>query len=156
MLAQWRLWDHMDAILTLGVTRLVDEILSGRESIRSADWLLDQHQVRDLLLLAACYDQSLAETRKGRWHRLRRRLRFHVLWAQRDLALGLAVTAAIAGAGDRLAQMGLADLSVALFVWRWPAGRRGCGALGNGSGRRGASCGMCGSAICISIRSARC
>jgi hypothetical protein len=107
MLAQWRLWDHMDAILTLGVTRLVDEILSGRESIRSADWLLDQHQVRDLLLLAACYDQSLAETRKGRWHRLRRRLRFHVLWAQRDLALGLAVTLAIVA------------LVIGLRKWDW-------------------------------------
>ncbi len=96
MLAQWRLWDHMDAILTLGVTRLVDEILSGRESIRAADWLLDNHQARDLLLLAACYDQSLAETRKGRWHRLRRKLRFRTFMAQRDLALGIAVTLAIA------------------------------------------------------------
>ena len=107
MLAQWRLWDHMDAILTLGVTRLVDEILSGRESIRSADWLLDRHQARDLLLLAACYDQSLAETRKGRWHRLRRRLRFHTLWAQRDLALGLGITAIIIA------------LIVGLGKWSW-------------------------------------
>ena len=29
---------------------------------------LDRHQSRDLLLLAACYDQSMAETYKGRWH----------------------------------------------------------------------------------------
>ncbi len=96
MLAQWRLWDHMDAILSIGVTRLVDQLLTGSGSGLSADWVLDSHQARDLLLLAACYDQSLSETRRGRWHRLRRRLRFHTWWANWDLALGIAVTLAIA------------------------------------------------------------
>jgi hypothetical protein len=107
MLAQWRLWDHMDAILTIAVTRLVDDILTGRQPSSAADWLLDRHQARDLLLLAACYDSSLAETRKGRWHRLRRRLRFHSWWAQWDLALGIAVTIA------------LAALVVGLAKWNW-------------------------------------
>ena len=107
MLAQWRLWDHMDAILTIAVTRLVDDILTGRQPSSAADWLLDRHQQRDLLLLAACYDQSLAETRKGRWHRLRRRLRFHSWWAQWDLGLGIAVTIAVAA------------LVIGLAKWEW-------------------------------------
>ena len=85
VLAQWKLWDHMDAILSLGVTGLVDRILEVRQPsavgrLRHLDAKhideLDRHQARDLLLLAACYDQSTAETFKGRWHRLRRRLKF--------------------------------------------------------------------------------
>jgi hypothetical protein len=107
MLAQWRLWDHMDAILTIAVTRLVDDVLTGRQPSSAADWLLDRHQQRDLLLLAACYDQSLAETRKGRWHRLRRRLRFHSWRAQWDLGLGIAVTIAVAA------------LVIGLAKWEW-------------------------------------
>lgn len=84
VLTQWRLWDHMDAILSIGVTGLVDRILETKQpsSAVSAQLdqdkvdLLDHHQARDLLLLAACYDRSTAETFKGRWHRLRRRLKF--------------------------------------------------------------------------------
>jgi hypothetical protein len=106
MLAEWKLWDHMDAILSLGVTRLVDEILAGRE-LADADWLLDRHQCRDLLLLAAVYDQSLTETRKGRWRRLRRKLRFRTWWSHWDMALGIAVTVA------------LALLIIGLGKWDW-------------------------------------
>jgi hypothetical protein len=57
---------------------------------------LDRHQSRDLLLLAACYDQSSAETSKSRWHRLRRTLRFSTWRAYWDLALGIVVTALVA------------------------------------------------------------
>ncbi len=106
MLAQWRLWDHMDAILTIAVTQLTDDILAGRESGK-ADGQLDRHQARDLLLLAACYDQSLAETRKGRWSRLRRRLRFRTWRTQWDLALGILVTIAVAA------------LVIGLKKWTW-------------------------------------
>jgi hypothetical protein len=105
VLADWKLWDHMDAILSLGVTGLVDRILETKQSgdpptnqfdpaeIRA----LDRHQARDLLLLAACYDQSTAETKRGRWHRLRRKLRYHAWFSQWDLALGLIATIAIFG-----------------------------------------------------------
>ncbi len=81
VLSQWKLWDHMDSILSIGVTKLADGILDAKQSAGgeeiSTERLrsLDRHQVRDLLLLAACYDHSSAETIKGRWHRLRRRLR---------------------------------------------------------------------------------
>ena len=96
VLAHWKLWDHMDSILSLGVTGLVDRLLDVRQPSQSvhceidatsAD-KLDRHQARDLLLLAACYDQSTAETFKGRWHRLRRRLKYNTLLSFWPLALG--------------------------------------------------------------------
>jgi len=102
-LAEWKLWDHMDAILTLGVTSLVDRVLEvtqpsgpagcevGPEEVKR----LDRNQARDLLLLAACYDQSSAETSKSRWHRLRKRLGFRTWKAQWDLATGIGVTVAV-------------------------------------------------------------
>jgi hypothetical protein len=103
VLSQWKLWDHMDAILTLGVTSLVDHILevkhpSGTEGIqidqKNVD-SLDRHQSRDLLILAACYDQSTAETYTGRWHRLRKRLKFPLLAALWPLGVGVASTLAV-------------------------------------------------------------
>jgi hypothetical protein len=105
LLAEWKLWDHMDAILSLGVTGLVDRILDikprsgqNRDSIDAINpRALDRYQARDLLLLAACYDQSTAQTTKGRWRRLRRKLRFRTWRSKWDIALGLVITAAIAG-----------------------------------------------------------
>src|SRR5690349_5950073 len=77
-LALWKLWDHMDSILSLAVTGLVDRVLEVRQpsqavicDIEAKDIdKLDRNQARDLLLLAACYDQSTADTFKGRWHKL--------------------------------------------------------------------------------------
>ncbi len=53
ILAQWKLWDHMDAILSLGVTQLVDRILNGNGKPKPASVdvgpvdvrKLDRHQV---------------------------------------------------------------------------------------------------------------
>ena len=139
----------MDAILTLGVTRLVDEILSGRESIRSADWLLDQHQVRDLLSLAACYDQSLAEHARAPAS-IAAPAAVHVLWAQRDLGVWDWPSPRRSSAPV----IGLREWDWLTYPWiylfaRSPAWAPRLCALGNGSGRRGASCVRCGSAICI-------
>ncbi len=115
VLSDWKLWDHMDAILSLGVTGLVDRLLESKQSgdpptnefdpadIKS----LDAHQARDLLLLAACYDQSTAETKRGRWHRLRRKLRYHAWFSQWDLGLGIVATLAAVG------------MTAALSKWSW-------------------------------------
>ncbi|MDX1946660.1 MAG: hypothetical protein SFU86_14765 [Pirellulaceae bacterium] len=103
VLAQWKLWDHMDSVLSLAVTGLVDRILEVRQpsdsivcqlEAKNIDEL-DRHQARDLLLLAACYDQSTAETFKGRWHRLRKRLKFQTWQSQWQLAAGIGITALI-------------------------------------------------------------
>jgi hypothetical protein len=105
VLADWKLWDHMDAILSLGVTGLVDRILETKQTsdpetneLNPAEArTLDRHQARDLLLLAACYDQSTAETKKGRWRRLRNKLRYRAWLAHWDLAVGVIVTASVFG-----------------------------------------------------------
>ncbi len=105
VLAQWKLWDHMDAILSLGVTQLVDRVLesNGQKKQPSVDVgplevrKLDRHQARDLLLLAACYDRSTAEAPRRRWHRLRRKLRFRTWRAKWPVALGFLGTLAVIG-----------------------------------------------------------
>lgn len=104
VLAQWRLWDHMDAILSLGVTQLVDRILENKQASHPAACdptplavgRLEPSQARDIMLLAACYDQSTAQSGEDRWNRLRRRVRFprwRTLW---DLALPVVTAAAVA------------------------------------------------------------
>lgn len=92
-LAKWTLNDHIDAILALGVTKLIDEIHARKVdlSVLSAD------QARDLLLLAALHDQSTGEAVEKRWARLRRRSGFRPIWSRRDLQLGAAATIAVIG-----------------------------------------------------------
>lgn len=94
MLQAWRLWDHMDGILSVGVTKLIELIQnsngeSGSESI-SGDQLkkLDRGQVRDLLLLALLYDQSTATAFDARFSNLKRRLGFRSWSVWLDFAGG--------------------------------------------------------------------
>ncbi|HEX8203564.1 MAG TPA: hypothetical protein VF590_24020, partial [Isosphaeraceae bacterium] len=91
-LKRWRLQDHMDAILALGVTRLVDELTPGRSDLTTLS--LDRR--RDLLLLAALYDQSTGEPIERRWSRLRRRSGFRPLWSRRDIQIGVGTTVLVA------------------------------------------------------------
>ncbi len=100
-LGQWRLWDHIDALLSLAVTQLVDRILEVRQARHPAARdealpidKLDTNQARDVALLAAIYDQSTAENRVVRWRRLQKKLRFSTWRSQWDLALGGVVTVA--------------------------------------------------------------
>ncbi len=53
---------------------------------------LDRHQRRDLLLLAACYDQSLEQPYGQRWRQLRRQLRFWSLRAWLPWVVGIGIT----------------------------------------------------------------
>jgi RecA/RadA recombinase len=99
-LTRFRLQDHMDAILAQGVTQLVDA-LTGEKVNLSA---LSVDQRRDLLLLAALYDQSTGEPIARRWARLRRRSGFRPLWSRRDLQVGLGTS-----------------IVVALLIWLIPA-----------------------------------
>ncbi|WP_040353201.1 hypothetical protein [Blastopirellula marina] len=98
-LKQWKLWDHMDSILSIGVTQLIDQVLQTRNAKPSACKIepaeaskLDRSQARDLLLLAACYDQSTAETFKERWQHLRSKLRFWNPKAWWQFAVGAGMT----------------------------------------------------------------
>jgi hypothetical protein len=102
ILEQWRLWDHIDAVLSQGVTQLADRLLDVRQARHPAardDALpaarLDPAQVRDVLLLAACYDQSTAENLLARWQKLQKKLRFPAWKALGDLAVGIGSTVAV-------------------------------------------------------------
>jgi hypothetical protein len=91
-LSRWRLQDHMDAILAQGVTQLIDALSSEKVDLSALS--LDQR--RDLLLLAALYDQSTGEPIERRWSRLRRRSGFRPLWTRRDLQIGFGTTLFVA------------------------------------------------------------
>ncbi|MFM8378382.1 MAG: hypothetical protein ACKOB1_03545 [Planctomycetia bacterium] len=94
-LAQWKLWDHMDAILALAVTQFVTQVVTPGQK-RPAK--LTPPQARDLALLAACYDQSTGETFPARWRRLRSRVGYTAWLGLWPLALGLLATLAFATA----------------------------------------------------------
>jgi hypothetical protein len=102
-LRRWRLQDHMDAILALGVTQLIDRLTADKTDLTA----LSEDQRRDLLLLAALYDQSTGEPIERRWTRLRRRSGFRPLWSRRDLQIGVGVTALIV------------ILTLAFRLWTW-------------------------------------
>jgi hypothetical protein len=115
VLSQWRIWDHLDAILSLGVTQLVDRILKTQSSGPAMTWdaqplpveSLDRVQARDLLLLAACYDRSTGENRQARWNRLRRTLRYPNWTSHWDVAIGSVATVAVFA------------VTLALGGWQW-------------------------------------
>ncbi len=106
VLAEWKLWDHMDAILSLGVTSLVDRLLglphpsgpAGNEVDPEKLKRLDHQQKRDLLLLVAGYDNSTVETSQARWSRLRRKLRFPTWRSWWHKVVGLLVLVAVVAA----------------------------------------------------------
>ena len=92
-LTRFRLQDHMDAILAQGVTQLVDTLTGDSSDLTK----LTVDQRRDLLLLAAFYDQSTGEPIEKRWSRLRRRSGFRPLWSRRDLQVGFGTTLLVIG-----------------------------------------------------------
>ncbi|MFO0919381.1 MAG: hypothetical protein U0872_13850 [Planctomycetaceae bacterium] len=121
-LAHWKLWDHMDAILSLAVTKLIDDILTERTQGPPgpfevhADRLaqLSHSQRRDLLLLTAYYDHSTHAPPVQRWNQLRRRLKFANWLSWRDFGIGLVITLVVFGF---LAEMGW--WSTLKTPWPW-------------------------------------
>ncbi len=71
-----------------GSPRLVDGLTANRVDL----WPSSLDPRRDLLLLAALYDQSTAEPIERRWRRLLRRSGFRPLWSRRDLQIGFGTT----------------------------------------------------------------
>jgi len=124
VLARWELWDHLDAVLSLGTTQLIDRILAPGTVPHPAavDTVntktdntkteplpvekLNEQQVSDLLLLAICYDVPNTVNILPRWKRLARKLRyfpclffFHRHW---ESSLGIAATLLISFLSVRL------------------------------------------------------
>ena len=94
-LDHWKLWDHMDAILSLAVTQLVSAIIhrSKAEPVgdgKSHSWSVPH--ARDIALLAALYDQSTAETFPSRWRKLRWRVGYGSVLGRWPTFLGLVST----------------------------------------------------------------
>ncbi|MCC9600618.1 hypothetical protein LOC67_08595 [Stieleria sp. JC731] len=83
VLKEWKLWDHMDSILCIGVTKLVDQILKPEQVADGIEGeslaRLDHNDRRDLLLLAACYDQSSDGAFVERWNSFRKKLGYNNL-----------------------------------------------------------------------------
>jgi len=126
LLAKWELWDHMDAIMSIGVTGMVDRLLDVKQPSRAVHGEfkaakveeLDRHQRRDLLLLAACYDQSSAQTSSSRWERLRKQLNYGVLMSQATSGIGFAWTVAMI---TLLAVLGMYKIHAGLHsLWLYP------------------------------------
>ena len=84
VLGCWQLWDHIDAILSLGMTQLADQLLIPDEvsypAATSKKWLdpsrLTHHKKRDLLALAAFYDQPKGDAPVVRWKQLAAKIGF--------------------------------------------------------------------------------
>ena len=94
VLDAWKLWDHMDAILCLGVTKLGDEIVASSKDpngmIDKATLKnLDRTAARDMLMLASSYDQSSEGSFKKRWETLRKKLRYGNLGAKKRWLLAV-------------------------------------------------------------------
>jgi len=132
LLGEWKLADHIDAIMSLAVTGLVDRILGVKQPSSTIDAelhvtphvVLDRYQIRDLLLMAACYDQSLAEPFPQRWQQLRRQLRFRSLRAGLDLTLGCTAALLIAVLAIVLTIYG--QTGWLQPIWPWFLAAAGC------------------------------
>jgi hypothetical protein len=119
-LQSWRLWDHMDAILVLAVTRLADALRKdGKDATDDtlsitpdAIASLSRPQKRDLLLLASCYDASREVGAKRRWMALKRKLRFGTWKTWWDRVMGVAVTAGVVAGFYKFS-----DLVTMLSTW---------------------------------------
>ena len=101
-LGKWELRDHMDAILSLGTSKLVNMILGEPAELNDAQIAkLNRLDKRDLLMLAALYDSSHQTTLKralapaAPQAPLQRRSGRHR--AQKEFLFGLLVTAAFIG-----------------------------------------------------------
>ncbi len=120
-LQEWRLWDHMDALLTLSTRRLCNVIADEHASDPDFNLMqlkeLPRLRKRDLLMLAAFYDQSSDQSHFRRWKRIKWRLGFYSPTVHWKFYLGIIVTlATFAFALRNLPQDGLNGL-VALKQW---------------------------------------
>ncbi len=105
LLGKLRLADHMDAILSLATTRLIDVLLDEAKApirgkpAKTARRMPRQRRV-DLAELAALYDEPTRGNVSERWSRLRRMLRLGlVAWNKLGLWLGIGLIAVALGLG---------------------------------------------------------
>ncbi len=94
-LKQWRLWDHMDALLALSTRRLCNVIADKNAVDPDFDLTqirdLPRQRKRDLLMLAAFYDQSSDQSHWRRWKGIRGQIGYMTPFVHWRFALGVAV-----------------------------------------------------------------
>ena len=123
-LQEWRLWDHMDALLTLSTRRLcnvvADEHHDDRELTLRQMKELPRLRKRDLLMLAAFYDQSSDQSHRRRWKRIKWRLGLLTPGAQWRVWTGLAVTVlTLVVTLQKLPEDGMGGLQNLKIWWIW-------------------------------------
>jgi len=123
-LREWRLWDHMDALLTLSTRRLcnvvADEHHDDHDLTLRRMKELPRLRKRDLLLLAAFYDQSSDQSHYHRWKRVKRRLGFLTPGSEWRVWIGVIVTAlTLVLAFRKLPEDGLGTLGILKAWWIW-------------------------------------
>ncbi|MCA9033805.1 MAG: hypothetical protein KDA91_01685 [Planctomycetaceae bacterium] len=95
-LQEWRLWDHMDALLALSTRRLCNVIADPNASDPDIHLKqlceLPRMRKRDLLMLAAFYDQSSDQSHWSRWSRIRKNIGFLNITARWRFAVGIFVS----------------------------------------------------------------
>lgn len=139
VLGALRLWDHMDAMISEAVTRIVDGVLKPESAAVSSAALhldesierLDRGQRRDLMLLTAMYDRSKSGNLQDRFQAMRRKLRFHSWATWLPWSLGVVVTLLAAWAWIGLVVSQTLQLRTALYgfpitllaAWGWYAAR---------------------------------
>lgn len=133
----WKLWDHMDAILTLATTRLAETIRHGGNDPQDESHAIPQvsldalsrAQRRDILLLATFYDHNRDTSPLRRFSQLKRKLRYSTIRSLWDRAVGLAVTVLVVAAVWSLSEtpfstltsmwiLGLVMLGWLPYLWR--------------------------------------
>ncbi len=124
-LEQWRLWDHMDAILSLGVRRLVREILHDETNTQQCLVTdiqlekLNRLQKRDLLLLETFYDHTYDQPPRKRWSALRKKLRFHSWFAHWDVGVGIFGTLVTLALACQFESFHIWWLMMILIIFSW-------------------------------------
>ena len=123
-LQNWRLWDHMDAILSLILTRLSNSIRNGGKDLKDdshsipmdALQALPRTQKRDILLMASIYDNDRDLAAKVRFDQLRSKLRYSSVGRYWSVLLGAIVTA---GVGFAIYKMAGGFSGMSEYKWTW-------------------------------------
>lgn len=125
-LKEWRLWDHMDALLTLSTRRLcnvlADERTSDSEINVQSLRELPRLRKRDLLMLAAFYDQSSDQSHLRRWKAIKSKLGFLTVTSSWRFLLGVIVTLGVLAFAFRNFQSEGFDVLAAFKSWWLYAG----------------------------------
>jgi hypothetical protein len=96
MLQAWRLWDHIDGILSAGITKFSQRVEQNAVADGSDAGFADQlnrferGQARDLLLLSLIYDQSTATAFDRRFDFMRKKLGYRPWSVWLDFVGGIA------------------------------------------------------------------